>query len=440
MVRLFLSEPNRKEDGVRGDSVVAKQWISHLNQLESLIWSLMTAGGAEARLWLCSTISGITSLTSRQQRDLFVNLLRTRPTNHSLASQLLQMIFEKQPRKAGPIIAKRSYMLEKFFAGNPKRIMQWFSNFANGELEWKGKHGQSPALVATRPHYFLDLDVQRTVENFLDNVPEFSSSTEFAESLRDGDILFIDTKYFVEFFVGLMYKEDSRDVWEVISQFLMNESFSFLCNRLLITLGDRELFTVLELLHAYLSMNMEPVDFGNSSCWLEFALSRFNDCESFEQLLLLNAVINQGRQLLRLVHDEESQEEQTKIKDIVSQTCTISSTGNILDPLLNECFKMKTTEAIMFLGLQSWVIHYALSDESRISESWESLFSNNGISFQKSYKYAMLHHVGLSEESDYELDNLLDLDTSNNQLGLQSKAGSWLLSTDGFSASWTDVS
>uniref|UniRef100_A0A2C9UTX3 Uncharacterized protein n=1 Tax=Manihot esculenta TaxID=3983 RepID=A0A2C9UTX3_MANES len=384
MVRLFLSEPNWKEDGVRGDSVVAKQWISLLNQLQSLIWSLMTAGGrAEARLWLCSTISGITSLTSRQQRDLFVNLLRTRPTNHSLASQLLQMIFEKQPRKAGPIIAKRSYMLEKFFAGNernPKLIMQWFSNFANGggldhkkgakalsqfafvnrdicweELEWKGKHGQSPAVVATKPHYFLDLDVQRTVENFLDNVPEFWSSTEFAESLRDGDILFLDTKYFVEFFVGLMYKEDSRDVWEVISQFLMNESFSFLCNRLLITLGDRELFTVLELLHTYLSMNMEPVDFGNSSCWLEFALSRFNDCESFDQLLLLNAVINQGRQLLRLVHDEESQEEQTKIKDIVSQICTISSTGNSLDPLLNECFKMKTTEAIKFLGLQSWV-------------------------------------------------------------------------------------
>ncbi|XP_043804470.1 uncharacterized protein LOC122721387 isoform X2 [Manihot esculenta] len=199
-----------------------------------------------------------------------------------------------------------------------------------------------------------------------------------------------------------MYKEDSRDVWEVISQFLMNESFSFLCNRLLITLGDRELFTVLELLHAYLSMNMEPVDFGNSSCWLEFALSRFNDCESFEQLLLLNAVINQGRQLLRLVHDEESQEEQTKIKDIVSQTCTISSTGNILDPLLNECFKMKTTEAIMFLGLQSWVIHYALSDESRISESWESLFSNNVKRKRRKKKKSRKKKRNFDDEEFYE--------------------------------------
>ncbi|KAJ9169873.1 hypothetical protein P3X46_018021 [Hevea brasiliensis] len=495
MVRLFLSEPNWKEDRGGGDSGVSKQWILLLNQLESVIWSLMTSGGrAEARLWLCNTIAGITSITSRQQRDLFVNLLRTRLPNQGLASQLLQMIFEKRPQKAGPVIAERSYVLEKFFEGNPKRIMQWFSNFAGGggldhkkgakalsqfafvnrdicweELEWKGKHGQSPAVVATKPHYFLDLDVQRTIENFLENVPEFWSSSEFAESLRDGDILSIDTKYFVEFFVGLMYKEDSN-VWDVISEFLMEESFSSLCNRLLISLEERELLAALELLHRYYSLNMEPVDFGNSSCWLDFVLSKFNDCESLDQLLLLNAVTNQGRQLLRLVNDEESQEEQTKIKDIVSQICTISSTANSLVPFLKECFKMKTMEATKFLGLQSWVIHYALSEENWISESWESLFSNNGISFRKSDKYAMLHHDGLSEENDSELDDgasvkrkhrkkkksrkkrrrnfddddiydneLLDLHASNSQLELQTKSGSWLLSTDGFSASWTNV-
>ncbi|KAF2289029.1 hypothetical protein GH714_024213 [Hevea brasiliensis] len=411
MVRLFLSEPNWKEDRGGGDSGVSKQWILLLNQLESVIWSLMTSGGrAEARLWLCNTIAGITSITSRQQRDLFVNLLRTRLPNQGLASQLLQMIFEKRPQKAGPVIAERSYVLEKFFEGN-----------------------------------------------------------EFAESLRDGDILSIDTKYFVEFFVGLMYKEDSN-VWDVISEFLMEESFSSLCNRLLISLEERELLAALELLHRYYSLNMEPVDFGNSSCWLDFVLSKFNDCESLDQLLLLNAVTNQGRQLLRLVNDEESQEEQTKIKDIVSQICTISSTANSLGPFLKECFKMKTMEATKFLGLQSWVIHYALSEENWISESWESLFSNNGISFRKSDKYAMLHHDGLSEENDSELDDgasvkrkhrkkkksrkkrrrnfddddfydneLLDLHASNSQLELQTKSGSWLLSTDGFSASWTNV-
>lgn len=99
-------------------------------------------------------------------------------------------------------------------ARHPMRILQWFSTFsiagdsAHGkgakalaqfafvnrdicweELEWNGKHGQSPAVVATKPHYFLDLDVERTVENFLENVPEFWSSEEFAESLKDGEIL-----------------------------------------------------------------------------------------------------------------------------------------------------------------------------------------------------------------------------------------------------------
>ncbi|KNA07411.1 hypothetical protein SOVF_172120 [Spinacia oleracea] len=44
-------------------------------------------------------------------------------------------------------------------------------------------------VVATKPHYFLDLDVQLTEKNFLENIPEFWSSEEFSESLkgeRDG--------------------------------------------------------------------------------------------------------------------------------------------------------------------------------------------------------------------------------------------------------------
>ncbi|GFZ20035.1 hypothetical protein Acr_28g0007400 [Actinidia rufa] len=67
-------------------------------------------------------------------------------------------------------------------------------------------------MVATKPHYFLDLDVQQTVENFLENVPEFWSSDEFAASLEDGEILFIDTKFYVDLFVDLMFTEDSKEV------------------------------------------------------------------------------------------------------------------------------------------------------------------------------------------------------------------------------------
>ncbi|KAL5172167.1 hypothetical protein HKD37_16G044973 [Glycine soja] len=112
------------------------------------------------------------------------------------------------------------------------------------ELEWKGKHGQSLAMVATKPHYFLDLDIQRTVENFLDNVPEFWSFEEFAESVKDDDIFFIDRSFFVHYFIALMHKQEFRDVWDVVNEFLMQQPFSSLCRRLLITLEDQDFATL----------------------------------------------------------------------------------------------------------------------------------------------------------------------------------------------------
>ncbi|XVE72635.1 hypothetical protein DITRI_Ditri11bG0054000 [Diplodiscus trichospermus] len=490
MVPLFLSEPSW--DGEVGDNEATHQIISLLNQLGSVIWSLMISGGrSEARLWLCNAVSSISSISPHQQREIFMKLLTSKPTKRGLASQLLQLVFEKRPRKAGSILAKKSYMLEQFFQGSPQRIMQWFSHFGDGvglehkkgakalsqfafvnrdicweELEWKGRHGQSPAMVATKPHYFLDLDVQRTVENFLENVPEFWSSSEFAESLKDGEILFMDTKFFVELFVDLMYKEDLRDLWEVISEFLKEESFSSLCHHLLISLEEDEFCIFLELLRRYINPNMEPEDFGNPSYFLEFIIYKCGDSESFDKLLLLNAVINQRRQLLRLVHDEECQDETEQLKDIVSKMCKTSTNAYTLTSILKDCVKTKSIEAVKLLGLFSWVIYYRLSKECQTLGSWESLFLSNGISFRKSDKYSILRHEGSLGESeseaddrasvrhkkkkkrrkkrrrDFDLDDsygLLDFDTSDSRLGLQSSGGSWLLSIDDFSTPWTNV-
>lgn len=378
-------------------------------------------------------------------------------------------------------------------AGNPKRIMQWFSNFGDGgglehkkgakalsqfafvnrdicweELEWKGKHGQSPAMVATKPHYFLDLDVQRTVENFLENVPEFWSSPEFAESLKDGQILFMDTKFFVELFIDLMYKEDLDDIWEVISEFLKEELFSSLCHHLLIILEENEFRIFLELLLRYISPRIEHKDFDNLSYLLEFILCKCGDPGSFDTLLMLNAIINQRRQLLRLVNDEECQDENEQVKDIVSQMCKTSTNTYTLASILKECAKAEPIEAIKLLGLYSWVIYYRLSKECQTPGSWEVLFLSNGISFHESDKYSMLKHEGPLDENDsagddkassrrrkkkkrrmktrhfdnhggYD-DELLDFDASERRLGLQSGGGSWLLSIDDFSTSWTNVS
>ncbi|XP_058196704.1 uncharacterized protein LOC131312763 [Rhododendron vialii] len=494
MVQLFLSEPTWS-DTVDDKSV--KHRISLLNELQSLMWSVLASHGgqSEARLWLCNSISSMSSVTPRHRRDLFVKILRSKPLKRALAAQILQMIFEKLPRKAGSILAKRSHLLEDFFKGNPRRILQWFSCFAGSgnfghrkgakalsqfafvnrdicweELEWKGKHGQSPAVVATKPHYFLDLDVQQTVENFIENVPEFWSSNEFADSLEDGEILFVDTKFFLDFFVNLMYKEDAKEVWELINDFLMEESFSSLCHHLLIILEERDFCVFLESLRKVLNPRIESVDFGDLSCLLEIILSKCRDSASIDQLLILNAVVSQGRQILRLLHEEGDEDEKLKIEDIVAQVCMCSSHPSSLAPIMKECFQEKSIESVKLLGLQSWALHYRLSEDCQSPESWESLFIDNGISFRKSSSYELLHSDGFSEEWESDLDEktsvrlkrkkkekrrkkrrknlddsdcydneLLDIDMSKNRLSLQSRAGSWFLSTDGYSTSWSSV-
>ncbi|KZV32201.1 hypothetical protein F511_29776 [Dorcoceras hygrometricum] len=106
MLQLFLSEA-KWADGNGNDE--SSNWRkSLLDELEIVIWSLMASEGrSEARLWLCNTLSGIRSIRPRCQQELFVCLLRSVPVKQYLASQLLQLIFEKWPQKVGPIIAKK---------------------------------------------------------------------------------------------------------------------------------------------------------------------------------------------------------------------------------------------------------------------------------------------------------------------------------------------
>lgn len=335
------------------------------------------------------------------------------------------------------------------------------------ELEWKGKHGQSPAMVATKPHYFLDLDVQRTVENFVEYVPEFWLSSEFAESLRDGEILSIDSKYFLELFGDFMYEEDEIDVWEVVSDFLLGEPFSSLCQRLLVGLEETDFSVLLKLLGDYLRTSMDCKEFGTSTYWMEIVLSKYRDYTSIDQLLLLNAVISQGRQLLRAIHDEECREEKKKIGDIVSEISNYLRDANSFVSFLEECKRKRTVEAMNLIGLQSWVVHYRLSEECQDIDSWESLFITNSIKFHKSGKYLMLRYgseddsalddktsTGFrwkkkdrkrkkrkrSNEYGENGDDLLDFDMPNEGQGLHTRGASWFLSTDEFTSSWTTVS
>lgn len=116
MFRLFLAKPNLEEDGV--DANASEQWLSRLKQLESCIRSVIASGNrSEARLWLCTSISSIRSITARDQCELFCGILKSKHLKRSVAAQVWQMVIEKRPQRAGSILARRGYILEKFFDG-----------------------------------------------------------------------------------------------------------------------------------------------------------------------------------------------------------------------------------------------------------------------------------------------------------------------------------
>jgi hypothetical protein len=340
------------------------------------------------------------------------------------------------------------------------------------ELEWKGKHGQSPAMVATKPHYFLDLDVQRTVENFLDNVPEFWSSNEVSESVKDGDIFLIDRPFFVRYFKDLMYREDSSDVWDVIEEFLEEQPFSCLCEHLLISFEEKDLCYFVELLCKCLDLRIKFQCLDDLSRLFVVVLLKCGVYGSIDLMMLLNAVIGQGRQLLRLLRDEEAKESLEKVNEIVSKISAIPSDGNSLTPIFKNRCKMATVEVVKCLGLQSWVLFYRLSQECQTPESWESVFVHNQIGFRNSDEHALIDEDRLLTEEDYSGfdripsgrvkkkkkqkakrkrrraydsddgndDELLDFDFASQKLDYLSNTKSWLLSTDKYSSAWNSVS
>ncbi|XP_020571339.1 uncharacterized protein LOC110018383 isoform X2 [Phalaenopsis equestris] len=488
MVRLFLSPP---PSCISGDRDGVKERLTLLEKLESILWSAMVSGGRnEARLWLCNTISSIHSITPREQCELFIELLRLKKSKHDVAAQLLQMIFENRPSKVGSIIAKKCCMLEKFFEGHPRRIMDWFDHFATvgesghkkgaralskfafmnrdtcwEELEWKGRHGQSPAVVATKPHYFHDLDVLQTVENFLQYVRDFWSSEELAESVKDGEILKIDRKYFIDKFLYLMYEENLEEAWMIIEEFIMDEQFSFLCQHLLVIVDDSRMLTFLKSVSKFIHINAQCKELKYSSCWLENLLSTCSGSVSVDEFILLNAVISHGRQLLHLLIDEEHENEKEKLEMLLMNGLNFSDTDHW--DLLKECMKMEKQIAIKWIGLQSWVIHYHLAQECKTQKSCESLFSGNGISFRRADKFCLLqsnetfkeHSLEIDEEemarrhhnrrnkdkkrrkkkhnnANENTDELLEFEQLNSLHDWKLGGRTWLLTTNNYSCAW----
>ncbi len=72
-------------------------------------------------------------------------------------------------------------------------------------LAWRSPHPHAPVTVAASPHYWAQLDVPATVRSILRDCPRFWSSHELHQTLRDGQLVRLDSGFFAQELLDLLH-------------------------------------------------------------------------------------------------------------------------------------------------------------------------------------------------------------------------------------------
>ncbi|GFH26613.1 uncharacterized protein HaLaN_24789, partial [Haematococcus lacustris] len=194
-----------------------------------------TSSGPLPRSSSASVRDGVPAACRSSRRDVqplspMSHAQRGPPKGHDtqLQQHLLLMMCEQQPREVAQLLAQQPSVIQDFFAESDRRIMLWFSHFSMDGmpsfkygakalahyalmhrdvvwqlLVWEGKHAQAPVSVATKTHYFCELDVVRSVRAFLRLCPDFWRSDLFLDSLvAQGELLQLEPAWFAKAGMG----------------------------------------------------------------------------------------------------------------------------------------------------------------------------------------------------------------------------------------------
>lgn len=71
-------------------------------------------------------------------------------------------------------------------------------------LAWQSKHPHAPVTVAASAQYWAQLDVVETVRSLLRDCPRFWASDEFRETLRNGQLVRLDSGFFAQQLLALL--------------------------------------------------------------------------------------------------------------------------------------------------------------------------------------------------------------------------------------------
>ncbi|XP_073392939.1 uncharacterized protein [Physcomitrium patens] len=487
MVSLYLQKPPGVEVSNDEDAKRRREW------LESIGAVLQRVVGVEARMWLITTLS-LLEVPSHVQVECFFDLLqnsmrdsvkrREENAEGPLELQFTRMLCENRPRIAAKLIADDSSIFKRLFSDNPKNILLWFGKFAGAGqtehqqgaralanyafrnrdlcwhlLEWEGKHAQAPSTVAAKPHYFLELDVVNTVQNFLEDEPEFWRSDEFRDSLKDGEFLSIDIMFFAKVMVKKLASDidSALDTWKVLKNYIRDESFSILCQQLLHVASDDKLLMFVNHLGSDLPRGYKK-DGKNGNTNLDRAVRSWMEVLSFAGMqwkslvepMFCNACINHGRNLLRALHQEEHEEDANFLKQLINNRTNDEEKEHWA--LKVKISRMDKASVCRYIALEAWVLFYQLS--SSAGTNFEAVLNESGIQFRhhspakdvrnrkrnrksskrpRKRKQKRRRSIDADDSDDESSD---DIELSNPEIFSKDEQD-WRVSIDNYSLTWT---
>ncbi|GAQ81005.1 hypothetical protein KFL_000680220 [Klebsormidium nitens] len=404
-----------------------RRWLL-LQRLERILSTLVLKDPQtkkEAKTWLVTSIAKLNP-PAPSEIAAFLSFLpkpSRRGSSHSritdapeafVLHQLALLLCENRitaPRLAR-LLSRDVDMKKRFFSRDDRRIEAWFSHFAAAvdgehsfgskalaryslryrdecweELEWAGSHPQAPGMVATKPHYFSELDVVRTVRNFLKHVPDFWTSDDWRDCVSCGEFLALDPDFFaktaIDFLVAKSRKGSPDDevreeeyvrgkLLEILEDFLREESFPTLCQRLLHLASPEGLLSFLERLQesAPINRSRDP------------QLAAVTDVKwrSLDDALLCNACAANGRQVVRLLTDDEFLEQRTDLDALVSEASTSGEEAEFRSFRSELRNRSRATER-KWLILESWLLRWRLSQVSE-PEAMQRILEDNGVAFR----------------------------------------------------------
>jgi hypothetical protein len=337
--------------------------------------------------------------------------------------------------------------------------------------------------VAAKPHYFLELDVLESVNNFLEQVPGFWRSEELKDSLKDGEFLSLNFTFFTQELLK-MVKDQVSEGWQIVKDYVADESFFVLCQRILHIVKDRDFLTFINDLGLALSRvrnrtvarhgsskqvktgSLENVSQHKSTSWIELVMFEGLQWNTLEELVFCNACISHGRDLWRVLQEEEHEEEAHEMKSHRDDmNLKLEEEEREHWALRYKVLKLRKPLACKFLAIESWRLYYQLLVLPMDKEAFEALLTDVELSFRcsstlleadddrkhrspgrvRSRKRFKKRRKDMKREK-FDLDEdetLTDSEDhvagSNSVKSLSIDDCSWFLSIDNYTLAWTKV-